>query len=484
MKHGLTICGWIIVALTAAGTLGQNVQVLAVRNDQKDNWPKVVRMTIHPAAEPRPALKYKLLPGFWERRSGNAAVIYNRIWMDKFEQEQYLREHLEEIASWLDMPLDKLPREKVQQVVEMTNFIYRDFQWASRLDSCDWERPLREENPISILVPEIREIRHCARLLALRARWQMAQGRFDDAVDTLRVGYALGRNVAKDPLVISSLVGMAICSHMSTQVETMIQQPDCPNLYWALTNLPEPIIDPRNSFEAESELFYLMFPELRDVDDAIRNPGYWRDFLHRASEQISAIDGSVSPNQDANDIAFLGMAMAGYPRAKRALIEQGRPPAEVEAMPMAQVVIVYSIEVFNELRDDVFKWLSLPYWQAEPGASLAWRRIANRDESPEIIPIARMLLPALHAVKISEARTSRQIALLRTIEALRLHAATHDGRLPATLDELDVPVPIDPFTGKPIECRIKGDVAVLEDLRRGPNERTKDGRIIEIRVAK
>ena len=30
---------------------------------------------------------------------------------------------------------------------------------------------------------------------------------------------------------------------MSGQVETFIQQPDAPNLYWALTQLPDPVVD-------------------------------------------------------------------------------------------------------------------------------------------------------------------------------------------------------------------------------------------------
>ena len=43
----------------------------------------------------------------------------------------------------------------------------------------------------------------------------------------------------------------------------------------------------------------------------------------------------------------------------------------------------------------------------------------------------------------------QQIALLRHVEALRIYAAEHDGKLPAQLADIIVPLPSDPVTGKP-----------------------------------
>jgi hypothetical protein len=43
---------------------------------------------------------------------------------------------------------------------------------------------------------------------------------------------------------------------------------------------------------------------------------------------------------------------------------------------------------------------------------------------------------------------------------VRLHAAAHDGNLPASLDDIkDAPVPADPFSGKPFDYRLAGDRA-------------------------
>jgi hypothetical protein len=63
---------------------------------------------------------------------------------------------------------------------------------------------------------------------------------------------------------------------------------------------------------------------------------------------------------------------------------------------------------------------------------------------------------------MAEVRLDRRVAALRAVEALRLHAAAHDGRLPNSLDPVKaVPVPDDPMTGKPFPYRREGESAVL-----------------------
>jgi len=489
MKRMLLICGLAAAMLgPAAVSVGQGVASLS--NEQKDDGPKVTRMIVHPAAEPRPALKYKLLPGFLERRPGDAAVIYNRMWAEKYSCHEEIVENWQDYYSWIDMPLDKLPLERVEQFVGMTGSIYRDFRWAARLDSCDWSLPTREGNPVVILLPDIQEKREAARMFAVRVRFQIARGQFDEAVETLRTGYALGRNMGKGDFIVSHLVGMAICGMMSDQIETMVQQPGCPNLYWALTNLPRPLVDMRRAFETEYDLLYLAYPELLHVDDPVGGAEYARLWIERMIREPACWHEKMwdAPNAEQQlelRAVLTGMVLRGYPMAKRALVAQGRSLEEVEAMPVTQVVAIHTVRTFSELRDDEFKWFSLPWWQAESGMKKADRRLREEGRRRKIIPLAQMLLPALQAAKHAEARVERKIALLRMIEALRLYAASHDGHLPAKISDLtEVPIPIDPYTGKPIECRIEGDVATLVDWHYGPSNPTPDDRLIEIRIAK
>jgi hypothetical protein len=56
----------------------------------------------------------------------------------------------------------------------------------------------------------------------------------------------------------------------------------------------------------------------------------------------------------------------------------------------------------------------------------------------------------------------RNLAALRIIEALRMHAAAQDGKLPDRLaDVTEVPIPNDPGTARPFEYSREGDTATL-----------------------
>ena len=61
----------------------------------------------------------------------------------------------------------------------------------------------------------------------------------------------------------------------------------------------------------------------------------------------------------------------------------------------------------------------------------------------------------------AHARLEQRIALLRCVEALRLYAAAHDGKLPVLLADAPVPVPVDPITGKEFRYSLEGGTALL-----------------------
>ena len=74
---------------------------------------------------------------------------------------------------------------------------------------------------------------------------------------------------------------------------------------------------------------------------------------------------------------------------------------------------------------------------------------------------ADALVPFLSNVRNAQGRVDQRIALLRHIEALRLYAALHDDTLPAKLADVAVPLPVDPFTGKPFRYELVGNTAHL-----------------------
>ncbi len=60
-------------------------------------------------------------------------------------------------------------------------------------------------------------------------------------------------------------------------------------------------------------------------------------------------------------------------------------------------------------------------------------------------------------------RFDRRVKLLQTAEAIRDHAAEHDGKLPAALDEMRLLAPLDPLTGKHFDyaCDAEANTATL-----------------------
>ena len=85
------------------------------------------------------------------------------------------------------------------------------------------------------------------------------------------------------------------------------------------------------------------------------------------------------------------------------------------------------------------------------------------DADRELLPIVSVLMPAIQSVRAAQVRLERDIAALRIIEALRMHAADHDGTLPKSLDGITgVPVPLNPATSKPFYYKLNGSTAILD----------------------
>jgi hypothetical protein len=107
------------------------------------------------------------------------------------------------------------------------------------------------------------------------------------------------------------------------------------------------------------------------------------------------------------------------------------------------------------------KWQTFPYAEALPHL----RRLTTRDraglrstEDSPVFDLASYLMPAVQKVFAARTRIDRKFAALRCVEAVRLYAAAHGGRLPAKLADIkEVPVPDDPMTGKPFQYRVSGD---------------------------
>ena len=126
-------------------------------------------------------------------------------------------------------------------------------------------------------------------LLSLRVRLEIAEGHFDKAAVTLRIGFALARNTGETDTLISYLVGTAIAGIMNNQLDQFIAQPGAPNLYYTLTDLPTPLLSMRKALQGERISAYGTFPGLAAVEADLNAGNMSEKQLSDCTKMISGL---------------------------------------------------------------------------------------------------------------------------------------------------------------------------------------------------
>jgi hypothetical protein len=423
--------------------------------------PEPIKLTLAPAAAPDPALKYVLLPELADQTPGNAVQLYYRAFSPEWWTNVRNREVMAKVDRAVDTPVAELKNSDLRWLLDYKAL--REVDRGARRAYCEWELTERiREDGVNLLIPDVQAMREFAQFLTVRARLEMAEGRLDKALYTLQTGFSLGRHVGDGTTLIQALVGVAVGTRMVQQVEELLRQPGAPNLYWALTGLPRPFTDLRKPLQGEKMWLFGTWPELRDLDNPHLSPRQRERLQEIAGEVVSEMYRSRWEPGAGRRLTAMALVARAYPAAKQALIAAGRKPEEVEALPALQVVLIESLRDNDRWRDDAFKWMALPYPEGRAGLADVDRKLRESKWRRVGIPLVDVFLPATQKVYAATARLDRRIAAVRCVEAIRLYAAAHDGKPPASLDDVkEVPVPSDPMTGKAFDYKVSGDTATL-----------------------
>jgi len=208
---------------------------------------RTIELTLHPAKAPEPKDKYQFLPRDSECSDADAVPFYNKAVqsMPKDLQE-------DQINQWIHEPLNKLPQEQAQAMLQQLKPTLQLIQQASKCKQCNW--PAVE---VGTTTEELRGYRKLAFLLALQSRVQIVRGKYNEAICTIKTGFAMAKHLDKAPTLVQGLIGVATAAITLKQMEELIQGQDAPNLYWALQDLPKPFIDLTQQTELE-------MPEVRN----------------------------------------------------------------------------------------------------------------------------------------------------------------------------------------------------------------------------
>lgn len=449
---------------------------------------QTMEMTLHPAAEPIPALKYRFIGDDFERLEGNAAPFYLQAMgfidhnADREVVTQFIR-NSEKAAReqgnkdyppylWQSTRPENLPVDEVRAYLKPLEFQQKFLAEAARRKYFNMDRQIRyEKSPVSYILPEVQQIREIVRNQSLRCRLALREDEVEQAMIILGQQYAIAEHLSQDPFIISSLVGVAVGTIGSFDALYVIQHPQAPNLYWAFAALPRPLVNMRYASGFESQFFYEQFKTMSEVDETPRNAGYWQFFIDHLVSELIPFAGDLYPDagwdkspEMARNAVIAAIAIA-YPQARNYLIEEvGMPEAQVDAYPTAQVFFLAMKRWYERSSDDVLKWVSLSFAQGydSPLRQSEETEFNNsRDRLGWVSLVASYTISSFQQLRVAETRLQQRIALVQTVEAIRLYGAQHNRRLPPTLSDLSLPAVNDPFNNKPLNYEFHEDHAVL-----------------------
>ncbi len=408
-------------------------------------------VAVHPAAAPKPALKYLLLPDLTEVHEGNQAHLFMKAFA---EQNNFFfgKDESDKREKYLSAPLNELSDDTRYYGGNLMKRLHD----AACAEHCDWQmlRELKRDGAAALL-PDVQWMRMLAAVLKVRCRGEIKAGDFPAAIRTTQTVLALARSFNEHPTLIGQLVGCAIANIGLGCVEEMVQQPGCPNLYWALSDLPAPFIDLNKGLKGDRVVFASEFADFARGGEAWTGEQEARAFT-RLPKFVGFLEPSPvkRPTEFAPYIAQLGHDEEFKKAAAGWLKEAGYGDDDVKSMTPAQRVIVGSVERVFSLNDDVAKWMRRPYHELpEEIKTLATGKAGQLDVQQRGVFGGGLV--AVMKPKVAQTRVDSLIAQLRQVEALRM-AVGKDGKFPLKLPA-GVATPIDPFSGKPFPYHVEDD---------------------------
>lgn len=424
----------------------------AVTPEKQNTW------TIHAAAEPNPALRYRFWPAPEDRESGNCMPFVTRALLLSAKaqsKEDYGERYLE-----LYDDSEKLDVEKAKKFVAEFGYpALNEMERAENLMEIQYDLKLQELDArqiVATVLPELQEMRAIARLLDLRARIAMQEGRWDDFCRDVRLNLRLAEIASNSSdFVISPLVGIAIAGMSTGTIEAAIRKPDCPNLYWAIASVPwDQISDVREAIEFESVTSANILNGGQPLPDTPIGEEASRRIIKDLTESFATLVDTGNSLSHAQLVA--GVYVVSLAESSREVLKSSNEWADrVDQLSDSEAVLRAINIRFEQRRHNWFKWNLLP---PERWDEYDFETPPVSDDPQNYFDLAvYTLLPAINACRKASLRSTQTRNYLLTIEAIRMHASTTD-MLPESLEGLKpVPVWMDSIAMKPFQYQKHND---------------------------
>lgn len=433
-------------------------------------------------------LSSRFMPSQDQLTKGIAAPIFLRMNWEATSRMKILRELY--TNEKLDTPLDELDTKKIDNkfpisLTEMSRAVFRE--------RAGWEYPLNEEPHFEIMLPDMQESRLYVHAMLLKARSLIKQGKVEDAERMLCLVIGLAKHIGEAPFIISRLVQYSQTNDAIGVIEELLQHPEAPNYYWDFVSLPRPFIDVRTAIQLENAMFTKSIKELGDLE-RLETEEQWKALARKIVDSSSLWAVTVGESSLPN---------RGTPEAEAALKDW--VALSRERLPKIAPELAGSLSQMSDAEVGVRYWwlrvqsrteLHLALSLLEPQFAIH-RVIADferlRKDSEDELPV-RLASGIGSGFIVAAALMDQRIVMLRAIESIRDYAAAHDGKLPRSLAELELPIPADPLSGKPLQYKAAADSrsAVLSGATvehtgwslAKPEKKTVRGMRYELKVAK
>ncbi|MCU0879995.1 MAG: hypothetical protein MUF06_19670 [Pirellulaceae bacterium] len=280
-------------ALLVSGLLLRAVPLIA--QPRPAEVPKPVELFLDPRPIESPVFQYRLHPAEAERRDGNAVPILLRL---PWEQTQWMNTVFaklgtDEAPDWEALPLDS-PEWKNSRGV-LPRIMFEEMKRAAYRREARWEYPIGEtQTPYLILLPDVQGLRgFLGRALSARIRYNLSQGELDEAREGILVGLANARHMAETPIFVNQNVAVVIQRIMLDRTTELISRPKSPNLYWALTTLPDPLPQFHRAADFEGSMLSMSLPAAAGLNadvDTRRTEAEWREMAKQLTEMLELME--------------------------------------------------------------------------------------------------------------------------------------------------------------------------------------------------
>ncbi len=321
------------------------------------------------------------------RTNINPALLYAQaiLLMQDSSDQAYL--HTNE---WRGRPLDH----RFTELMELNDKVFRILRQASRQKvPCDWGYDL-SLGP-ELLLPSLAKVRSLAQTARLRIRWHLENGRPDDARDDLLATFILGRQTAKDGVLISALVQVAAENMLSTGIAENWFRFSSETLQQVMDGLASAPARGRMAECVETERTSMKGWFVRKIEE----------FQAGSRDEKEALQKSLNMLRSIMDPGNESPKAVGSPTPDSVVQEAGRTTAGLLAQ----------LKELDPLYDEAAVLMTLPYNQFQSQI-----KVFNEKISTHPNPFVQFLFPAFEKCRIREFAIETKLAILRAAHAYRL----------------------------------------------------------------